>query len=275
MTDDEKFFAWLDGELGPAEAAEMEAKVAADPEARAARRAASRARRTAAERLRSDRGRAGAGAAAGGAAPVGTSRSISPPPSARAHARRSPQWAAMAATLAIGIFVGTWSRRARDAPVEAQGGKLYAAAARQPARSTPSSPAHRPATFASASPFATKPARSAGPSPAPAASGLACRNGGRWQHARACSPRPKDRQQIIGWPRAWTRTSRRWSDRPWPASRSMPPRESGTRQALALVVRASPERGAGGPSRNRTGVQGFAVLCVTTPPSGLEERRAL
>jgi hypothetical protein len=27
---------------------------------------------------------------------------------------------------------------------------------------------------------------------------------------------------------------------------------------------------AGGPSRNRTGVQGFAVLCVTTPPSGLE-----
>ena len=28
----------------------------------------------------------------------------------------------------------------------------------------------------------------------------------------------------------------------------------------------------GGPSRNRTGVQGFAVLCVTTPPSGPGER---
>ena len=28
-------------------------------------------------------------------------------------------------------------------------------------------------------------------------------------------------------------------------------------------------RKCGGPSRNRTGVQGFAVLCVTTPPSGL------
>jgi hypothetical protein len=28
----------------------------------------------------------------------------------------------------------------------------------------------------------------------------------------------------------------------------------------------------GGPSRNRTGVQGFAVLCVTTPPSGLKVR---
>jgi len=30
--DNDKFFAWLDGELGPAEAAEMQAKVAADPE---------------------------------------------------------------------------------------------------------------------------------------------------------------------------------------------------------------------------------------------------
>src|SRR5688572_9720914 len=28
------------------------------------------------------------------------------------------------------------------------------------------------------------------------------------------------------------------------------------------------DRRDGGPSRNRTGVQGFAVLCVTTPPSG-------
>src|SRR5690242_14735720 len=30
----------------------------------------------------------------------------------------------------------------------------------------------------------------------------------------------------------------------------------------------------GGPSRNRTGVQGFAVLCVTTPPSGPDARGA-
>ena len=30
------------------------------------------------------------------------------------------------------------------------------------------------------------------------------------------------------------------------------------------------DRKGGGPSRNRTGVQGFAVLCVTTPPSGRE-----
>ena len=31
----------------------------------------------------------------------------------------------------------------------------------------------------------------------------------------------------------------------------------------------------GGPSRNRTGVQGFAVLCVTTPPSGPGAARSL
>src|SRR5437868_7728716 len=30
----------------------------------------------------------------------------------------------------------------------------------------------------------------------------------------------------------------------------------------------------GGPSRNRTGVQGFAVLCVTTPPSGRKSLEA-
>src|SRR5437773_10846124 len=34
MTEDEKFFAWLDGELAPADAAEMQAKVAADPQLR-------------------------------------------------------------------------------------------------------------------------------------------------------------------------------------------------------------------------------------------------
>src|SRR5471032_1403185 len=30
-------------------------------------------------------------------------------------------------------------------------------------------------------------------------------------------------------------------------------------------------KGSGGHARNRTGVQGFAVLCVTTPPRGLND----
>jgi hypothetical protein len=41
--------------------------------------------------------------------------------------------------------------------------------------------------------------------------------------------------------------------------------------AAALRQRCSRS---GGPSRNRTGVQGFAVLCVTTPPSGRKSLEA-
>ena len=36
------------------------------------------------------------------------------------------------------------------------------------------------------------------------------------------------------------------------------------------TVRNFNDNMSGGPSRNRTGVRGFAVLCVTTPPSGLD-----
>ena len=36
------------------------------------------------------------------------------------------------------------------------------------------------------------------------------------------------------------------------------------------TVRNFKDNMSGGPSRNRTGVRGFAVLCVTTPPSGLD-----
>ena len=36
------------------------------------------------------------------------------------------------------------------------------------------------------------------------------------------------------------------------------------------TVRNFTDNMSGGPSRNRTGVRGFAVLCVTTPPSGLD-----
>src|SRR5690606_25979810 len=48
-------------------------------------------------------------------------------------------------------------------------------------------------------------------------------------------------------------------------------RRDGSR-ADGLVSRAvvrEKEEESGGPSRNRTGEQGFAVLCVTAPPSGL------
>src|SRR5690606_5671076 len=51
----------------------------------------------------------------------------------------------------------------------------------------------------------------------------------------------------------------------WPCASPSPAAGTPANIGSALVAREE----SGGPSRNRTGVQGFAVLCVTTPPSGL------
>src|SRR6478672_1875128 len=178
MTDDEKFFAWLDGELGPAEAAEVEANVASDPELT---RLAEEHRALAAQL------RAGFDPIA--TAPVPERLQAALRPSAdvidfavaeRTRALASlPQWAAMAATLALGVFVGTMVPQ-RGAPVEVQGGKLYAASALNEALDTqlasaPSGEVRIGITFRG---HAGEICRSfAGP----ASSGLACRNNGRWQ----------------------------------------------------------------------------------------------
>ncbi len=131
MVDEEKFFAWLDGELAGTEAAEVEALVAADTElsARAAEHRALAGRLRAAfdpiaatsvpERLATS-----LKAEQPGVVSLATRR-------ASASERRSggvPQWAAMAATLAIGIFVGTLVAGGSDnAPLEARDGAIYAA----------------------------------------------------------------------------------------------------------------------------------------------------
>src|SRR5688572_23324784 len=104
---DEKFFAWLDGELDSAEAAEMEKRVAADPDlARAAEE-----HRALGARLRSTFDPVAQ-------APVPAQLAEAVRPSAtvadlsswreRKQERRSglPQWAAMAASLAVGLFAG-------------------------------------------------------------------------------------------------------------------------------------------------------------------------
>lgn len=125
---DETFFAWLDGELAGAEAADVAALVAADPElsARAAEHRALAGRLRAAfdpitaslvpERI---------------AAPLKRQRVVS---LAGWRAKRGerfggvPQWTAMAATLAIGMFVGTMVAGGNgSAPVEARDGAVYAA----------------------------------------------------------------------------------------------------------------------------------------------------
>ena len=176
---DEKFFAWLDGELGPAEAAEIEAKVAADPEL---------------QRLAEEHRAFGAelkGAfdpVAEAPVPEHLAAMVRPPAqvidlAAARRVRSMPalaQWAAMAATLAIGVFAGTQVPRGSDAPVQVQGGKLYAAASLNQALDTElaSAPAGAVRIGLTYRDQAGEICRSF---TAAAASGIACRNGGRWQ----------------------------------------------------------------------------------------------
>src|SRR5438045_5145558 len=179
MNDDEKFFAWLDGELEPAEAADMEAKVAGDPELRLL----AEQHRALGEHMRK-----AFDPIAASPVPERLQRALRPPAqviefAAAKRARSMPalaQWTAIAATLAIGIFVGTRIPQGTDAPVEAQGGKLYAAAAvnqaldnqlaRAPAGDVRIGVTYRDQAGEICRTFVGT-----------AASGLACRRGGRWQ----------------------------------------------------------------------------------------------
>ena len=179
MNDDEKFFAWLDGELSPDEASKMEAKVAGDP---ALARKAEQHRAL--------------GAQLKGAfepiaeAPVPERLRASVRPSAQVidlvaarRVRSMPalaQWAAMAATLAVGVFVGTQVPRGGGTPVEVQGGKLYAAAALDQAldtelASTPTGDVRIGITYRNSAGEICR------TFVAPAGSGVACMTTGRWQ----------------------------------------------------------------------------------------------
>lgn len=179
MIDDERFFAWLDGELPPEEAALVEAEVLKSPElARAAEQhRAMQARLKAvfdpiAEAPVPDRIRL-----RGDVIDFATAkRSLD----AR---RRGPmmQWAAMAATLAIGVIGGTMIAPRNSGPVEVQGGRLYAAEALDHAldselASLPSKgPVRIGLTFRDQSGSICRTFTD------PQSSGLACRDGSRWQ----------------------------------------------------------------------------------------------
>jgi len=179
MMNDEKFFAWLDGELSSAEAAEMEAKVAADPELAglAEQHRALGARLTGAFDPIAE-------------APVPARLQAALRPSADvidlATAKRKrmtpslPQWAALAATLAVGVSIGTLVPKNTNAPVEVQGGAIYAAASLNRGLDTqlasaPSGDMRIGITFRDQ---AGEVCRSFTQQ---ASSGLACRSGGRWK----------------------------------------------------------------------------------------------
>ena len=125
VTEEEEFFAWLDGELDSEAAALVEARVAADPELAEqahAHRAFGAEMRGAFDPLM--------------AAPMPDRIAITPVDLGAARdkreARRSagglPQWAAIAATLVLGIGVGTifGGRDGSQAPVAIDGGQMVA-----------------------------------------------------------------------------------------------------------------------------------------------------
>lgn len=183
MVSNDVFFAWLDGELGADEAARVEAEVAADPEL-------SRL----AEEHRSLRSQLKGAfdpivdeavpASLRGAVTESPHQIIDFASAKRAREGRRwpslPQWAAMAATLALGIFAGTMIPDRSTAPVEVQGGKLYAAAALGQALDTqlasaPAGDIRIGMTFRDQAGAICRSFTETG------ASGLACRENGRWQ----------------------------------------------------------------------------------------------
>lgn len=129
MIEDEKFFAWLDGELSPEEAAQVAAMVAADAEL--SRKAEEHRAMTAAIR----------GAFASVAAtpvPERVTAAIHAdqdnvvdfgPAHAAREARKTPlfaRMAALAATLAVGIFTGNMLSGGASGPIRAEDGRLVA-----------------------------------------------------------------------------------------------------------------------------------------------------
>lgn len=184
MVNDETFFAWLDGELDPAEAARVEADVAADPRlsTMAAEHRAMQAKLKGAfdkviDAPLSDQLLAAVRTPQADVIDFAAARKVRQFrswPSA-------PQWTAMAATLALGVLIGTLAPQARQvSPVEVQGGKIYAAASLNDALSTELASAPRGdvrigVTFRDQSGAVCRSFTD------PSSSGLACREGKGWR----------------------------------------------------------------------------------------------
>jgi len=178
MTEEEEFFAWLDGELDGAAAARVEARVAADPalaEQARTHRALGQSLRGAFDPLLT--------------APVPDGIAAPPIDFLAARERRSsprlgiPQWAAMAATLALGIGLGTVAGdRGGETPIAIEGGRMIAAAALGEALDTQLASAGDPrgATRIGLS-FRDKSNALCRSFEGKAATGLACRDGGQWR----------------------------------------------------------------------------------------------
>ena len=183
-TDDETFFAWLDGELSGEEAAAMEAKVAADPHLS---ELADQHRALAAQL------RGAFGTVAAAPVPERLAAAVRAPAaqvvdfsaSKRSREVRAwqslPQWAAIAATLVLGLFVGTMLREPAGAPVEIRGDGIYAAAALDQALDTQLASAPASGDVRVGLTFRDQSGAICRSFTDLQASGLACRDGDRWR----------------------------------------------------------------------------------------------
>ena len=179
MIEDEEFFAWLDGELADEQAARVAAIVAASPELTA--KAAEHRRLTSKLRGAFDP------VLQGGTPPsFQTGEVIDFGARATAAKRRRgwfapAQWAAMAATLALGLVAGQFLGERSGSPVQIRDNMLVAAASldgaldHQLASAGSGEPVRIGLTFRDGS---GRICRSFSDS---AASGLACRDGQRWR----------------------------------------------------------------------------------------------
>ena len=178
MTQDEEFFAWLDGELNERDAGLVASRVAASPElsakAQAHRRMTAGLREafqpvlgdTVAPRFQESN-------------VVDFGRTVAQPPRRRSLA--FPQLAAMAASLAIGLLIGSQLFDRDNSPVTVDGWSLVAAAALDRAldQRLASAPDGEGARIALT--FRDKAGRICRSFTDVAASGLACRDGEQWR----------------------------------------------------------------------------------------------
>jgi hypothetical protein len=181
MKDDEEFYAWLDGELDGEAAAKVAARVAADPaltKLAEQHRALGATLRSAFDPIASSPVPEHMLAAARTGASVidfGT-----------ANDRRSgrfglPQWAAIAATLVVGLVTGMMMQSGSASPVEASNGRLVAAASldkaldAQLASTSQNGPVRIGLTFRDGSGAICRSFTDAG------SSGLACQDRGEWR----------------------------------------------------------------------------------------------
>jgi hypothetical protein len=184
MVEEEKFYAWLDGELAPEEAGRVAAAVAADPELsrlanehRAMAAGLRSAFATIDEQPVPDRL---VGAAQGrGAEIVDLAQARS------GRGRRAPpiwaQAAALAATLAVGVFTGSLLGSGQPGPITADGGHLVASAGLESALNSHLAGSPQAPGAQIRLTFRDKAGAICRTFEDQSASGLACRDGQKWR----------------------------------------------------------------------------------------------